>query len=99
MCTPQQNGVAERKRKHIIKVTHTMMIHGHAPRHLWADAVLTTCYLINHMPSSVLLNGGIPYHVLCPSSPLFPVPPKIVCCVCYVYDTRLGYIKLDQKLL
>lgn len=99
MCTPQQNGVAKQNSKHILEVAHTMLIHGHVPRHLWADVVLITCYLINHMPSSVLLDGGIPYHVLYPSSPLFPVPPKIVGCVCYVYDTRLGHTKLDQKLL
>ena len=29
--TPQQNGVAARKNRHILEVARTMMIHGHVP--------------------------------------------------------------------
>jgi hypothetical protein len=96
--TPQQNRVAEQKNRHILQVARTIMIHGHIPYHFWADAVLTACYLINHMPSSIL-DGVIPYNILYLSAPLFPVPPKIFGCACYVYDIRPGRTKFDPKSL
>jgi len=57
--TPQQNGVAERKNRHLIETARTLLIHMNVPLYLWGDAVLTACYLINRMPSSVL-NFKIP---------------------------------------
>ena len=75
-----------------------MMIHGNVPHKFWADAVLTACYLINQLPSSVL-DGAIPYNILYPSAPLFSVPPKVFGCVSYAYDTRPGRTKLDPKSL
>lgn len=52
--TPQQNGMAKRKNRHLLEVVCTMMIHHHVPSHFWANAVLTSCYLINRMPSYFL---------------------------------------------
>jgi len=52
--TPQQNGVAERKKRHLIETTRTLLLHGNVPSQFWGDVVLTTCYVINRMPSSVL---------------------------------------------
>ena len=52
--TPQQNGVAERKNRHLIEIACTLLLHSHAPSFFWVDVVLTTCYLINRMPSFVL---------------------------------------------
>jgi len=69
--TTQQNGVAKRKNKHLIETTHTLLIHGEVPEHLWGDAILTACYLINRMPSSVLKNN-IPHSILFPREPLHP---------------------------
>ena len=54
--TSQQNGVAERKHRHFLDVTRTIMAHMHVSKYLWSDAVLTATYLINRMPSSPL--GG-----------------------------------------
>jgi hypothetical protein len=73
-----------------------MMIHGHVPHRFRADAVLTACYLINHMSSSVL-DGAIPFIVLFLFAPLFPVSPKIFGYVCYVYDNCPSRTKLDPK--
>ena len=51
--TPQQNGIAERKNKHLLEVGRTLMFHMNVPTHLWGDAILTS-YLINRMPIRVL---------------------------------------------
>ena len=52
--TSQQNGVAERKHRHVLDVARTLMSHMHVPKYIWSDVVLTACFLINRMPSSVL---------------------------------------------
>lgn len=44
--------------------------------------MLTTCRLINHMPS-IVLGHQIPYIVQSPTTPLFFLPPKIVGCVLF----------------
>jgi transposase InsO family protein len=49
--TPEQNGIAERKNKHILEVTRSMMISMNVPQYLWGHIVLIAAYLINKMPS------------------------------------------------
>ena len=70
----------------------------HVPKHFWADAVSTPCFLINRMPSSVL-NWDTPYHILFPNKPLFPIEPQIFGCICFVRDVRPQVSKLDHKSL
>ena len=54
MDTPQQNGIAERKNKHLLEVARAMMFSINVPKYLWEDAILTASYLINRMPTRVL---------------------------------------------
>lgn len=63
--TPQQNGVAERKIRHLIETARTLPIHHHMPLRFWGDAILTACYLINRM-SSTLLRHQSPHSILFP---------------------------------
>ncbi|XP_072062320.1 uncharacterized protein [Arachis hypogaea] len=36
--TPQQNGIAERKNKHLLEVARAIMFEGNVPKYLWGDA-------------------------------------------------------------
>lgn len=54
--TPLQNGVSERKDRHIVivEMALTLMINNGVPKHLWVEAFTTTVYLINRLPFSVI---------------------------------------------
>ena len=58
--TPAQNGVAERKNRHLLEVARALMFQMNVPKPFWSDAISTACFLINRMPSSVL-NGNVPF--------------------------------------
>ncbi|KAI3725225.1 hypothetical protein L1987_65005 [Smallanthus sonchifolius] len=47
--TPQQNGVAERKNITLIEAARTMLVNSKLPIILWAEAVNTTCYVLNRV--------------------------------------------------
>ena len=93
--TPAQNGVAERKNRHLLEVARCMMISMNVPNYLWGQAVLTAAQLINRMPSRILEwkspcemlkgdNGGV-------------LPLKVFGCVCFVRDNRPTVEKLDPR--
>ena len=58
--TPQQNGVAERKNRHLLDVVRTLLIESCVPSHFWCEALYTAIYLINRLPSPTL-NDDSPY--------------------------------------
>jgi len=47
--TPQQNGVVERKNRSSEELARTMLNETGLPKYLWADAVSTTCYVLNRV--------------------------------------------------
>ncbi|RVW22242.1 Retrovirus-related Pol polyprotein from transposon TNT 1-94 [Vitis vinifera] len=96
--TPQQNGVAERKNRHLVETTRTILLHSNVPFRFWGDAVLTACYLINRMPSFVL-HDQIPHSLLFPDQPLYFLPPRVFGCTCFVHILTLGQDKLSAKAM
>ena len=45
--TPQQNGVVERKNRSLQEMTRTMLNENNLPKYFWAEAVNTSCYVLN----------------------------------------------------
>jgi len=52
--TPKQNGLAERKHRHILETAITLLQTAHLPPKIWFDACATSIYLINRMPCQIL---------------------------------------------
>lgn len=97
--TLQQNGVAERKNRHLLEITFSLMLDTHVPKSYWGDALLTATYLINRMPSPVL-DFQTPLEVLSPHhSTAKGVSPKVFGCVCFVHIHGPTRSKLDPKSL
>lgn len=89
--TQQQNGVAERKHRHITEVGLTLMAQACLPKKFWFDSFLTATYLIKRIPSKVL-NFSSPYEVLFQRLPNYSFL-KVFGCSCYPY---LGPYKGDK---
>ena len=41
---PSQNGVAERKNRHLLETVRALLFPMHVPKHFWVDAVFTACF-------------------------------------------------------
>ncbi|BBH05343.1 hypothetical protein Prudu_016706 [Prunus dulcis] len=52
--TPQQNGLAERKNRHVIETALTLLVPANLPGQFWYHAVAHAAYLINFMPRLLL---------------------------------------------
>ena len=94
--TPQQNGVAEHKNRHLVETARTLLLHHKVFQRFWGDAILVACYLINCMSSSVL-HDHIPHFILFPNQPLFCLPPRVFGCVYFVQILTPEQDKLSAK--
>uniref|UniRef100_A0A2N9HMZ2 Integrase catalytic domain-containing protein n=1 Tax=Fagus sylvatica TaxID=28930 RepID=A0A2N9HMZ2_FAGSY len=94
-CTPEQNGVAERKHRHIVETGLTMLFHARLPKNLWIEAFMTAVYLINRLPSSKLAMDT-------PFFKLHGVHPdynslKVFGCRCFPYLRDYAKNKFEPK--
>jgi hypothetical protein len=82
--TPPQNGVAERKNRHISEVARSLMYTMNVTKYLWSEVVMTVTYLINRTmktPCEMLLGEN-----------KFVVPPKVFGFTCFVRDRAVKRI-------
>lgn len=89
--TLHQNGVVERKHRHLLDITRALRIHAYLPKHFWGDCILTATYLINRMSMSVL-GWKTPFEALHGHKPSYDhlrVMDGVVCALLKVLDQIL----------
>ncbi|GJZ53197.1 retrovirus-related pol polyprotein from transposon TNT 1-94 [Tanacetum coccineum] len=62
-CTPQSNGVVERKNKTLQEMSRTMLNEQSLPQKFWCNAVDTSTYILNRILIRAIL-GKTPYELL-----------------------------------
>ncbi|PWA87032.1 ribonuclease H-like domain-containing protein [Artemisia annua] len=101
--TPQQNGIAERKHRHLLNTARALMFQGGGlPLNMRTESILTATYLINRLPTAVL-SGKSPYEmvyqiIVLNESDKFGSRSDKCVFVGYAFDKK-GYklYNLDQK--
>jgi transposase InsO family protein len=95
--TPQQNGVAERKNRHILETARSLLFENHVPKNFWDTAVVAAVYVINRLPTKAN-NYQTPLRTLaihCPIPSVLSLTPKIFGCVAYVHVPKTQRSKID----
>lgn len=79
--TSQQNGIAERKHRHVIETSLALLAQSHLPPKFWVEAVNTAVYLIFRLPSSTIQFSS-PYFKLYKAKPDYSLL-RVFGCDCY----------------
>jgi hypothetical protein len=93
--SPQQNGVDERKNRHIVEITCAMLNEKNLPNYFWAETIKTTVYIMNQTPTTVV-------HVMTPEEKFTGKKPdvlhfRVFGCITYMHDPNKKRSKLDPK--
>jgi transposase InsO family protein len=79
--TSQQNGIAERKHRHILEVCLTLLGQSGLSSKFWVESFLTATYLINRLPTPVLQQES-PFSKLMKKDPDYTLL-RAFGCLCY----------------
>lgn len=76
--TPQQNGMVERKYRHVLNIARALRIQSNVLKLFWSECILTATYVINRLPIKKL--GWLsPYHKLFGKVPPYTHLRKFEC--------------------
>ena len=99
--TPQQNGVAEQKNRHLLEVIRASLIEAHMPLSYWGHALTSATYLINRVLSSTI-DFRTPSQALIEAivAPVGPnLPSHVFGCVAFVHLHKRQRNKLTPRAL
>ncbi|KAL8146620.1 hypothetical protein AgCh_004375 [Apium graveolens] len=93
--TPQQNGVVERKNRTLQETARTLLHESKLPRKFWAEAVHTSCYVLNRVLIRPILLKT-PYELLKKRTPNISYF-RVFGSKCFILDTQNNRGKFDAK--
>ena len=93
--THHQNGLVERKHRHIVETGLTLLAQSTLPLKFWDHAFVTAAYLINRIPSPIL-NNTSPYYKLLNKPPDYSTL-KVFGCACYPFLRPYNTHKLAYR--
>ncbi|KAM1608415.1 hypothetical protein EV1_020385 [Malus domestica] len=92
--TPEQNGCAERKHRHLVETARTLLVASNVPHVFWVEAFSTAIYLINRLPISGMMQS--PWELLFHTFPDY-CRLKVFGCSCFPWLKPYTTSKLDSK--
>lgn len=95
--TPQQNGVVERKHRHLLETARALFFQAKLPPKFWGESILCATFLLNRTPLKPL-HFRTPYEVLHKHKPDLSLL-KPFGCLCYVSTSKVGRHKFDPRAL
>ncbi|KAJ9566378.1 hypothetical protein OSB04_002344 [Centaurea solstitialis] len=93
--TPQQNGVVERKHRHLLETARALRFEANLPKVFWGECVLTAAYIINRLPSKVIKNKT-PYEIIFQQRPDYE-HMKVFGCLAYFRSNETKGDKFEAK--
>ncbi|KAI3719915.1 hypothetical protein L6452_20821 [Arctium lappa] len=93
--TPQQNGVVERKHRHLLETARALRFQANLPKRFWGECILTATYIINRLPSRVIDNKT-PYEIVFGQRPDYDFM-KVFGCLAYYGNTETKGDKFEMK--
>ncbi|KAJ0469227.1 putative RNA-directed DNA polymerase [Helianthus annuus] len=93
--TPQQNGVVERKHRHLLETARALMFQGSLPKKFWGECIETAVYIINRLPSKVI-HHKTPHEIIMGNIPDYE-EMRTMGCLVYYHSTVTGGDKFEPR--